>query len=281
MHRTSAAIGIMWILGCASAPTERLELGPMPEREPIVSFAPSGPVIEDGLRGEDASLGSSTLVDTPAAGFETEPAKPTDTILQGSYPPPQGSVPPPQGSVPPPQSGYPPPQAGYPPPQGMPQPQPFYRTRFTLAGGYYSVTDTKHLDDGTILEMTFDKFITPNFATEGEIGYLEADGKDAGVKTDLWGIPFLFNARFSVPLQKIELYGGAGIGSIYYDISKSPGADVSGWVAAADTFFGANLMLKNGFVVGVESKYYWTDSVSSLKSGLDSYSLMLTFGVAR
>lgn len=279
MNRSFAALAIMWILGCASAPVERLEIGPVPEREPPPAAAASGSSLDEGQRAENVSLGFSTAVESPAAGFDPASAELADALEQGSYPPPQGSVPPPQGTVPPPQSGYPPPQAGYPPPQAAPAP--FYRTRFTLAGGYYSVTDTKRLDDGYILEMTFDKFITPHFATEGEIGYLEADGKDAGVKTDLWGIPFLFNARFSVPLKKIELYGGAGIGSIYYDISSSPGADVSGWVAAADTFFGANLMLKSGFVLGLESKYYWTDSISSLKSGLDSYSLMMTFGVAR
>lgn len=293
MERRLALLAVLGTLGCASDPTSRWDIDSMTEQEapravgtkhPAEEVAPAQvvaraePAPEEGVYGADP-----VAIDAPAP-LDTDASEIADGIVQGSYPPPQSAPPPPQGN-PPPKVVYvqqPPPNVVYvqqPPP---PPPPPFARTRVTLKGGYYSVDDTKRLDDGYIIEATFMNFFSPNFATELELGYLEADGKDAGVKTDLWGIPFLLNARFCIPLkQKIELYGGGGIGSIYYDISAHPGSSADGWVAAADAFFGASLMLKNGIVVGVESKYFFTESVSSLHDGLDSYALMLTLGWAR
>jgi hypothetical protein len=91
----------------------------------------------------------------------------------------------------------------------------------------------------------------------------------------------MLNARLSIPVKSIELYGGAGLGSIYYDVSVQPGVDASGWVAAADTFLGATLTLKNRIVLGIEGKYYFTDTAHSLDGGLDAYAAMLTVGFAR
>jgi hypothetical protein len=275
MNRHVAPFAVLGIFGCASAPANRWDIGPVPEREPSYALLPSDAPAEAAPSAGIVSTAEGILAETPAAGFDSDPAWNPDAIDQGGYPPPQGTYPPPQGTYPPPPGTYPPPPGAY-----APQPR-FERTRFTLKGGYYSVDDTKRLDDGSILEGTFMNFFTPNFATEVEVGYLEADGKDAGIDTDLWGIPFLLNARVRIPVKALELYGGAGIGSIYYDISTSPGPDVDGWVAAADTFFGATITLKNSFVLGVEAKYFFTDSVSELHSGLDAYAVMLTLGFSR
>lgn len=291
MNHRFPLLAVLGVLGCASAPTSRWDLAPIPERETARAVAPMDPSAQVAPAevvavGEPASTESAPAADpasiVPAASVDLDGSALADAIVQGSYPP-QGTPPPPQGS-PPPKVVYvqqPPPNVVYvqqPPP---PPPPPFQRSRFTLKGGYYSFQDSKRLDDGYIIEGTWMNFFSPNFATEAEIGYVEADGKDNGIKSDLWGIPFMLNARVSVPLKTLELYGGGGIGSIYYDISVDPGADVSGWVAAADTFFGACLHLKNGIVIGAEWKYYFTESVHSMDGGLDSYAAMLTLGFAR
>jgi opacity protein-like surface antigen len=82
-------------------------------------------------------------------------------------------------------------------------------------------------------------------------------------------------------LKQLELYGGGGIGSIYYDIDKDPGGGASGWVAAADTFLGVSYTLKNSIVIGVEWKYFFTESVHSLDDGFDSEAVMVTVGFSR
>jgi len=304
MQRRFALLAVLGILGCASDTTSRWDIDSTAGQEaprvagtkhaeviaaaegvaPAEVVAPAKVVAPaESTPAERVSGADSVAIESPAS-VDADGSDLADAIVQGSYPPPQSS-PPPQGGNPPPKVVYvqqPPPNVVYvqqPPPP--PPPPPFARTRVTLKGGYYSVDDTKRLDDGYIIEATFMNFFTPNFATEAEIGYVDASGKKNGVESDLWGIPFLINARVCLPVKTLELYGGGGIGSIYYDVSVDPGADVSGWVAAADAFFGAALKLKSGLVIGVEAKYYFTESVHSLDGGLDSFAGMLTVGIAR
>jgi hypothetical protein len=253
MSRYLALYPVFWILGCASAPMHRLEIGPDPEREPSHAVAPPEVGVEAVPSAEIVSTDEEISAADPAEGFDADPDLFADAVNQSGYPPPQ-----------------------QPPPQ-----QPFSRSRFTLKGGYYSFEDTDHLDDGYIIQGSWLNSFTKNFGTEVEVGYFDADGKSGLIETDIWGIPFMFNARLSLPLKAIELYGGAGIGSIYYDISVKNGSDPDGWLAAADTFLGAALVLKNGIVLGVEGKYYFTESVSSLDGGLDAFAAMLTLGIAR
>ncbi len=283
MKRWLVAVAASGVVGCASSPSYRQEIGSAPE--PAAVRVPDAPdtVLESVPAAEVIAVDEISAPDEAAPAPDLDGTAIAEGIVQGSYPP-QGSPPPAQGSTPPPKVVYvqqPPPNVVYvqqPPP---PPPPPFQRSRFTLKGGYYSFQDSNRLDDGYIIEGTWMNFFSPNFATEAEIGYVEADGKHNGIKSDLWGIPFLINARACIPVKNLELYGGGGIGSIYYDVSVDPGADVSGWVAAADTFFGVALHLQRGLVIGAEWKYYFTESVHSLDGGLDSYAAMLTVGFAR
>lgn len=282
MHCLFASLAVLGVLGCASAPAKRFEIGPAPDREPSRALATPRPAAESTTSAGFVLSDDAIPAEHPAAREDADPYGLADANAPANDAPPQGNYPPPQGAPPPP--GYPPPQGTYPPPQVVyvaPAPPPFHRSRFTLKGGYYSVEDTDHLDDGYIIQGSWLNFFSPNFGTELELGYLEADGKTAGIDTDLWGIPFMFNARLSLPVKMLELYGGAGIGSIFYSFSLDPGSDHDGWVAAADTFLGATLTLKSGVVLGIEGKYYFTESVHSLDGGLDAYAAMLTLGFAR
>jgi len=167
-------------------------------------------------------------------------------------------------------------------PPASPPPRP--RQRFTLKGGYYGSTEDG-IDDGYIINASW---ITPTsgaFATEFEVGYLDASGSDNGVDRDVWGIPLMMNGRLSVPVgEKIELYGGLGFGTFYFDgEAKAAGVTVNadGWLFAGDAFFGGALLLGESLSVGLEGKYYLTEEASDLGGGLDAYVVMLTLGFGR
>jgi opacity protein-like surface antigen len=167
------------------------------------------------------------------------------------------------------------------PPRGAPAPRPVGRV--TLKGGYYGAHEDE-IDDGWIAAVSWMQFMSPNFATEFEIGYLDVEGKDGGIRTDMWGLPIMLNGRFNLPVGRFEIFGGAGFGTIYFDGDANGAAiDVSadGWLAAGDVFAGAALNLRNGMTLGFEWKHYFTDSSSDLDTGLDADAVMLTLGLDR
>lgn len=151
---------------------------------------------------------------------------------------------------------------------------------FSIKGGYYSLEDTDALDDGYIINASFTQRVSENFSSEIEIGYLDASGKVAGSSTDLWGIPFMANARLSIPVSIFEIYGGIGIGTIYYDFEGGV-VSADGFLAAGNGFFGASAILGGSFALGLEGKYYVTDNISDLGGGLDAYAGMVTLSFLR
>jgi hypothetical protein len=167
------------------------------------------------------------------------------------------------------------------PPARPPQRQ---RERFSLKGGYLGSTDDE-FDDGFIINGAWMRPLSDIFASELEIGYLDASGSHRGVDRDVWAIPFMANGRVNVPLgEKIELYGGLGLGWMYYDAdADTPGISVSGdgFLFAGDAYFGGNILLGESFRLGLESKYYATDNDSDVGGDLDSYVVLLTLGFDR
>ena len=162
--------------------------------------------------------------------------------------------------------------------------RPRHRERMTLKGGYYGSSEDG-LDDGYIVAVAWMRAKSETFATEFELGYLDASGSDNGVDRDVWSIPLLVNGRFNVPVgKKLELYGGVGFGSFYYEAdAKTAGVKVSadGFLFGGDAFFGGALHLGQALSLGLEGKYYLTDNVSDLGGGLDAYVVMLTLGFDR
>jgi len=169
-------------------------------------------------------------------------------------------------------------------PQMPPPRPPRARQRFTLKGGYYDASEDG-LDDGSIFNAAWLLPRTDVFSTELEIGYLEADGTHHGVDRDLWSIPLMLNGRFTVPVgEKLELYGGLGIGSFYYDADVDAGAvsvSADGFLFGGDGFFGGSVHLGKSIWLGLEGKYYITEEASDLGGGLDAFVAMLTLGFER
>lgn len=171
-----------------------------------------------------------------------------------------------------------------PPPQAQPQPHPWPRQRFTIKSGYYGSSEDE-VDDGYIILGSWLRPVTEHWSSEVEIGYLDASGSDKGVDTDVWGIPFMAGGRFTVPVgQKVELFAGLGLGTIYYDVEAST-SNVSvssdGFLFAGDGYFGGAIRLGKAFLLGFEGKYYVTDDYSDFDSGLEGYVAMLTLGFER
>ena len=157
-------------------------------------------------------------------------------------------------------------------------------TRFTVKGGYYSSEDADELDDGYIINFSWMQFMSPNFALEFEFGYFDADGDDSGVEGEVWGLPAMFNGRLNVPVGPLDIYGGAGLGNIYYDGEVDAGivsVDADGWVFAGDAFLGATIDVGETLALGLEGKYYLTEEIDSLDVSLDSFALMVTLGFGR
>ncbi len=156
-----------------------------------------------------------------------------------------------------------------------------HSSRFTVKAGYYG-SEEDALDDGYIVNLSWMRFFSKLIALELEAGYFDADGNVSGVDTEAWGIPLMVNGRVNLPIWILDVYGGVGLGTIYYDASASA-ANVSedGWVMAGNAFLGATLNLADALAMGIEGKYYGTDDISSLDSSLDAYAVMLTLGWSR
>lgn len=152
--------------------------------------------------------------------------------------------------------------------------------RTTLKLGYWGSTEDE-LDDGYILNASWMRFFTGLFAAELELGYLEVDGDDGGVDSDVWAIPIMLNGRINAPLWILDIYGGAGIGTFYYDAEvKFQGlkADEDGFLLGGNLFLGSSLNLADTLALGLEFKYYLTEDADDFDAGLDAYALMLTLG---
>jgi len=162
--------------------------------------------------------------------------------------------------------------------------QPQFLQRFTLKGGYYGSSE-EEFDDGYNITASWMRFTSPVFASEVEIGYLDASGTHLGVDRDVWSVPLIANGRLNLPVgEKIEIYGGVGLGTFYYEAdAKAPGVKVSadGFLFGGDAYFGGTIHLGETLFLGVESKYYLTDNDSELGGSLDAYVLMLTLGFGR
>jgi hypothetical protein len=158
------------------------------------------------------------------------------------------------------------------------------RQRFTLKGGYLG-SDEDGFDDGFIIGGSWMRPLSEIFSSEVEVGYLDASGSDRFVDRDVWAIPVMFNGRLNFPLgEKLEIYGGLGLGWFYYDAdADGPGLSVSadGFLFGGDAYFGGDILLGESFRLGLEGKYYATDSSSDLGGGLDSYVVLLTLGFDR
>ena len=155
-------------------------------------------------------------------------------------------------------------------------------SRFTLKGGYYGSSEDA-LDDGYIFNLSWMNFMSRIFAVELEIGYLDADGSDAGSNADVWSIPVMLNGRANLPVWILDLYGGLGVGTFYYDAESSGVLTASddGFIFGGNAFLGATINVADRIALGLEGKYYISEDIDDFDEGLDAFALMLTLGFSR
>lgn len=154
-------------------------------------------------------------------------------------------------------------------------------SRFTIKGGYYSSEDAEDLDDGYIVNLSWQQFRSTSFATEFEVGYFEADGEDGAIEAEAWGIPFMVNGRLNLRISALDLYGGAGVGEFYYDAERDSGIvsiDADGWLFGGNAFVGASVNLGDALALGLEAKYYLSEEIDELDVSLEAFAVMLTLG---
>ena len=233
-----------------------------------------------GLIVDEATVGRAIAPRTEAPPVEA-PAAHEDSAAVLAFPAPESEAPN-ESTLSMLSTVTPPQMQQQPPPRRQP---PQFLQRFTLKGGYYGSNEDE-FDDGYNIIASWMRFTSPVFASEVEIGYLDASGTHKGVDRDVWSIPFMANARLNLPLGegKIELYGGLGLGTFYFEAdAKTPGVKVNsdGFLFGGDAYFGGTIHLGEDLFLGVESKYYATDNDSDLGGSLDAYVLMLTLGFGR
>jgi len=159
-----------------------------------------------------------------------------------------------------------------------------HTSRFTLKGGYYSSEDADELDDGYIVNVSWMRYFTSLLAIELELGYFDADGSDSGIDAEVWGAPAMVNGRLNVPIWVLDVYGGLGLGGIYYDSEATAGpvtAEDDGFLLGGNAFVGSSINLADAISLGIEAKYYVTEDIDDLDLALDSFALMLTLGFSR
>ena len=155
-----------------------------------------------------------------------------------------------------------------------------HEDRFTLKAGYWGSTEDE-LDDGYIVNAAWMRFLSKLFALEFELGYMDTDGEEGGVSADVWALPIMVNARLNLPIWVLDVYGGAGLGTFYYDLETDIDDD-DGFLLAGNAFLGATINIAEAIAVGLEGKYYITDDISDdFDSALDAFALMATLGFSR
>lgn len=157
-------------------------------------------------------------------------------------------------------------------------------SRFTIKGGYYSAEDAEELDDGYIFNVSWMRFFTSLLALELEVGYLDADGEAGNAEAEVYGIPIMVNGRANIPVWILDLYGGLGVGTIYYDAELDAGAlsaEDDGFLAAGNAFLGATINLADAIALGLEAKYYVSEEIDDVDTTLEAFAVMLTLGFSR
>jgi opacity protein-like surface antigen len=154
------------------------------------------------------------------------------------------------------------------------------------AGPYTPTGDLDKLDTGFSGDITFGHIFDPNLAIEGSLGYFGTDGTvndkvspGLGVysENDTYDVfTFLLTLKGFVTLQRVELYGGGGIGAYFTQFKININSPSAGFLRVDDEdvvfgghlLAGVNVAITPGWFVGVEGKYVITGNVSPSDSHL-------------
>jgi len=146
-------------------------------------------------------------------------------------------------------------------------------TNFML--GYYN-SKVNGAGEGEIFNLRFGRYFTSLISLEGELGFFQTNGIG---DNRLRGLPVMANGRINLPLLMFEVYGGVGLGGIYYD-SRIGGVKSDDWIWAGNAFIGAAFSILDKLQVGIEGKYYQTETAPQpLDEKLEGYGVFLYAGL--
>jgi opacity protein-like surface antigen len=121
------------------------------------------------------------------------------------------------------------------------------------AGAYFpQADDVDEFDTGFNGEISFTRYVHPNFALELGIGYFTSEEDSA----ELTSYPFTLNLKAIYPFLGAELYALAGIGA-YYVKAEDNGFDENDTVFGYQLGLGANFDITPVVFIGAEGKYFW------------------------
>lgn len=153
----------------------------------------------------------------------------------------------------------------------------------TAGFGFYfytgDITRETELDDAFIAELSYGRYLHPNFVLEAGVGYIHDDNHGA----ELQGWPFTLTAIGVYPVEKVRLLGGGGIGVYPMNFDGEIDNDI---IHGEDTVLGGHVLLgchwylrPSGFI-GLEGKYRFIERAKfeDEKVELDGFTLILKFG---
>ncbi len=161
----------------------------------------------------------------------------------------------------------------------------------TFKGGIYS-PQSGDFDTGLNGEISFGRYLDPNFALELAVGYLETEDSMSGVnptlgnfdrKDEVTAFPLTLAGKGIFPIQSGELFGAGGVG-VYFIEGET---DISTSALGPFTFkgdeavfgfhlgLGGNLNIAENVFLGIEIKYLWAEaefdgSISGVPIELDA-----------
>jgi hypothetical protein len=151
-------------------------------------------------------------------------------------------------------------------------------------GPLFFIDDFKDLDVGLNAEVALGFQPISILALEVASGFYWGEEDRSSSDAELWGIPIVANAKVSIPVLILELYGGLGIGGYYIDTElKTPNVrdDDDDFVWGGNAFLGLNLNLGR-LILGLEGKYILTEKADVAGGGrgsLEGLAAMVSFGL--
>lgn len=154
-----------------------------------------------------------------------------------------------------------------------------YLNFFTFKAGAYFPTgdlDDANFDAGFNGEVSYGRYLHPNFATEFGVGYLQSEDSNEKV----WAIPLTVTAKGVYSLEGLELFGGAGIG-LYVVQAEIGSQEDDDTIFGGHLVAGTNIDINPTLFVGVEGKYIFTEEAELFggKTDFNGFTLTGNFGV--
>jgi len=141
------------------------------------------------------------------------------------------------------------------------------------------------LDWGFYSEFVYGHYFTPNWALEGGAGYCHDGDSEHGMRSGMHCLPIVLTAKGVLPLDKLELYAGAG-GALYltrleHEVYGQELADDRESILGGHLVLGANFDVGSRFFIGLEGKYIFTQKgdFNGIRANMNEFLALLNLGL--